>query len=91
MPRAVIEAMARGVPGLATRVGGIPELLPDDRLVPAGNARALAHALIRLCSPKTDFAELARRDRTVARRYHAGALRERRRMFYRRLATAETR
>ena len=88
LPRALIEAMARGCPGLATRVGGIPELLPDDRLVRPGNARALAHALIRLCARATDLAGLGQRDRTVARGYHSSVLSERRREFYRRLRLA---
>jgi glycosyltransferase involved in cell wall biosynthesis len=35
MPRALIEAMARGLPCLASPVGGIPELLPQSALVPA--------------------------------------------------------
>ena len=88
LPRALIEAMARGCPGLATRVGGIPELLPDDRLVAPGNARALAHALIRLCARATEMPALARRDHTVARGYHAWVLSERRREFYQRLRLA---
>jgi len=85
LPRALIEAMARGVPGLGTRVGGIPELLPDDRLVPPNDAAALADAIRRLCSPATEFAAFARRDRAIAGRYEASLLRERRRAFYRRL------
>src|SRR5690606_42058407 len=30
LPRALIEAMSRGLPCLGTRVGGIPELLTDE-------------------------------------------------------------
>ena len=88
LPRALIEAMARGVPGLGTRVGGIPELLPDDRLVPPGDPGALTQAILRLCSPATDLGELGRRDHAIARGYHARVLGERRREFYRRLRRA---
>src|SRR5690606_12476224 len=42
LPRAMIEAMARGLPCLGTRVGGIPELLPDDCLVPPDSPDELA-------------------------------------------------
>jgi glycosyltransferase involved in cell wall biosynthesis len=46
-PNVVIEALASGRPVVATRVGGIPELMDDasGRLVPARDADALASAL----------------------------------------------
>lgn len=47
---ALIEAMAAGLPIVASRVGGIPELIDDQEtglLVPAGDALALAEALSR--------------------------------------------
>lgn len=51
MPRAILEAMASGVPCIATEVGGIPEIF-DGRdvglLVPPGDADALAQAMIEL-------------------------------------------
>jgi glycosyltransferase involved in cell wall biosynthesis len=47
LPMALLEAMAAGVPCIATGVGGIPDLFGDDRglLVPAQDARALADAM----------------------------------------------
>lgn len=44
---ALLEAMAAGVPCIATAVGGIPDLFADDRglLVPAQDAPALASAM----------------------------------------------
>jgi glycosyltransferase involved in cell wall biosynthesis len=50
-PNAVIEAMAAGLPIVATRVGGIPEVIEHEQsglLVPPGDDRALAAGILRL-------------------------------------------
>ena len=51
MGRALIEAMAVGLPAVATRVGGIPDVVADGEtglLVPARDEAALADALLKL-------------------------------------------
>lgn len=48
MPMALLEAMAAGVPVIATAVGAVPGIISDPvsgRLVPPGNAAALAECL----------------------------------------------
>jgi glycosyltransferase involved in cell wall biosynthesis len=51
MGRALIEAMAAGLPVIASRVGGIPAVISHEQtglLVPPGDAASLAEALRRL-------------------------------------------
>jgi len=52
-PNVVVEAMASGLPVIATSVGGVPELVSDGQtglLVKAGDERQLADAIRSLCA-----------------------------------------
>ncbi len=67
---AVQEAMRAGVPVVATRVGGTPELARDAAiLVPPGDAAALAQAVVRLAEDPAERARLAARGRERASRW----------------------
>lgn len=66
MPNVLLEAMAHGLPMVATRVGGIPEMVRDGRealLVPARDVAALRFALERLLRFPERARELGRNAR----------------------------
>jgi glycosyltransferase involved in cell wall biosynthesis len=68
-PNAVLEAMASSMPIVASRVGGIPELIEDGHtgfLVPAGNPQALADRVCRLMANPPFAARLGDTARRVA-------------------------
>ncbi len=77
-PASLIEAMATGCPVVATRVGGVPDLITEGetgRLVPPGDQKALAGALLALFQEPertAQMAELARR--RVHERHQASRL-----------------
>lgn len=58
---AAAEAMADGVPVAASRIGALPELVPEEGLVEAGDVQALAGALSRLAG------DVAAGERALAR------------------------
>jgi glycosyltransferase involved in cell wall biosynthesis len=69
MPLALLEAMAGGVPAVATRVGGVPEVLEDGKtglVVPPGDSRALADSITTLLEHPPLAKELSEAARQMA-------------------------
>lgn len=70
LPMVLLEAMACGVPCVATAVGGVPGLLADGggELVDPGDADSLAQALARLCDDEEHrrHAGIRARERVLA-------------------------
>ena len=82
LPRALIEAMARGLPCIASRIGGVPELLDETDLVTPGSASDLAERIDALLTDPQRMLQTARRNLDRAREYIAPLLAARRHEFY---------
>jgi len=68
----LLEAMAAGLPVIASNVGGIPEVVADGDsgvLVEPGNPGALADAILRLCQDERRRREMGRDGKVRASRY----------------------
>ena len=82
LPRALLEAMARGCPCIGSNVGGIPELLDSAEMVPVGDARALAAKIMEVAASGSRMREMAARNLEKAKEFNPELLRELRREFY---------
>jgi glycosyltransferase involved in cell wall biosynthesis len=82
LPRAMIEAMARGLPCIGTNVGGIPELLPEENMVLPGDAPALAAKISEVLSDHQRMASMSAVNLVRARNFSEPVLRGRRAAFY---------
>lgn len=82
LPRAMIEAMARGLPCIGSTVGGFPELLPDEDLVPPDDVAALARKIREVLADPARMARMSARNLTKAGEYSPDALTSRREAFY---------
>jgi glycosyltransferase involved in cell wall biosynthesis len=82
LPRAMVEAMARALPCIGSTVGGIPELLPPEDLVPPGDVDALAKKISEVLRDPQRMKAMSARNLETAREYEEGLLRKRRDAFY---------
>jgi glycosyltransferase involved in cell wall biosynthesis len=82
LPRALIEAMALGIPCIGTNVGGIPELLSAEDIFQAGDVQGLASKISDVLSNSDRLTDMAARNAKVATEYTEEQLHSRRIEFY---------
>lgn len=83
MPRALIEAMACGLPCVATNVGGVSELLKDNMMVNKNDSIGFVNIIEKLVSNKEFYKEQSEINYGVAANYLKGKLERTRLNFYR--------
>lgn len=86
LPRAMVEAMARGLPCIGSSVGGIPELLADEDIVPPADAKALAAKIEEVLADVSRLEQMARRNLQSAKDYTRSRLEKKRIEFYSKVA-----
>ena len=93
MPYVVLEAIAAGLPIVATRVGGVPEIFGPraDELVPPGDPAALAEAIDRMLANPAQAAHDARARREwLEPRFHIDVMQEQVEKLYRTILERKT-
>jgi glycosyltransferase involved in cell wall biosynthesis len=94
LPLAIMEAMASGLPAVSTRVGGIPEMIEDERsgfLAAPGDARCIEVAVDRLLASRELRQQFGVRARELAQERFDGRTNARRLFEVMRRAAAQRR
>ena len=90
--RVAVEAMAAGVPVVATDCGALPDVVGDGGVVvPAGDSRALADTILRLAEDSEFRREQGARGQTRAARYSWHEVAAAHRILYEAIASNESR
>mgnify|MGYP003303063645 CR=1 FL=1 len=84
LPRAVIEAMSRGVPCIGAKTAGIPELLEEDYVFSNSKTEVeeICNILMRMINDKTKLQDSSKRNYEEAKKYQRNTLIEKRTAFF---------
>jgi glycosyltransferase involved in cell wall biosynthesis len=82
LPRAMVEAMARALPCIGSSVGGIPELLAPEDLVPPGDVESLAGKILEVLASPARMSAMSARNLARAQEYRDEVLAVRRKAFF---------
>lgn len=81
LPRALLEAMARGCPCIGSEIGGVGELLDPQDMFPCGDFQRLSEILAALMRQPGRLREMAERNRNKAVEFNPDALMKAQRDF----------
>jgi glycosyltransferase involved in cell wall biosynthesis len=87
LPRAMIEAMARSLPCIGSSAGGIPELLPEEDMIPPNEIEALSDKISAVLSNPDRMNRMSADNLQRSFAYRDEILRARRAAFYREIRT----
>lgn len=80
VPKVILEALANGLPVIATSVGGIPEIIKDGEngiLIPPADSEAIANAIHRLINNKNLIIDMIKKGLETIKEYTLEKQRER--------------
>jgi glycosyltransferase involved in cell wall biosynthesis len=83
LPRAMVEAMARGLPVLATNVGGVPELVNAECLVESNDVHSFSEKIVEFASDPDRLSLLSAENIKTARYYSSDQVDAKIKDFYR--------
>jgi glycosyltransferase involved in cell wall biosynthesis len=89
--RALMEAMAFGLPSISTNVGSAPELLDPRVLVGVGNTKDYAQVIAAVATDPKLMTELSRENFQRSQNFRFSNIKQRREAFFRKIMDVDTR